>query len=160
MGLLRVGWHTVAVVLFLLVGLRTVGRRALSQLQVADLIVILLLGSAVETAMVAGQTSLASGFASAAALLALNRLLNVVLSRHRRLREMVCGLPILLVHDGNPLPAHLEQAGLSQSDLDQAIRERGQWSLADVREVILEPNGAIHVLPRQDEKSGPETPRN
>src|SRR5229473_6522292 len=73
-----VAGSTAAIYLFLLVLLRLFGRRQLGQLTVIDLVVVLLLGSAVETAMIHGDVSLPAGLASAATLLVLNRILTVV----------------------------------------------------------------------------------
>lgn len=140
--------HTTAIFAFLVVGLRTVGRHSLPQLRVADLVAILLLGSAVETAMVAGNTSLAAGLVSAGVLLVLNSSVGRLLARSARLRHLVGGAPLLLVHDGRLLPDHLRRAGLSATELDEALREHGECSVADLREVVLEPDGTVHVIPR------------
>ncbi|MBV8386372.1 MAG: DUF421 domain-containing protein [Acidimicrobiia bacterium] len=148
MELLVVAVHTAAIFAFLVVGLRTVGRRSLPQLRVADLVAILLLGSAVETAMVAGNTSLAAGLVSAGVLLVLNSSVGRLLARSPRLRHLVGGAPLLLVHDGQLLPDHLRRAGLSVTELDEALRERGECSVADLDEVVLEPDGTVHVIPR------------
>jgi uncharacterized membrane protein YcaP (DUF421 family) len=146
--LLVVALHTAAILAFLVIGLRTFGRRSLAQLRVADLVAILLLGSAVETAMVAADTSLAAGLVSASVLIALNRVAGRFLARWPRLRRLVGGVPLLLVHDGQVLPDHLRKAGLSLADLDQALRERNECAVSDVREVVLEPDGTVHVVPR------------
>ncbi|MBV8161600.1 MAG: DUF421 domain-containing protein [Acidimicrobiia bacterium] len=148
MGLVLVAAHTAAIFAFLIVALRTFGRGALPQLRVADLAVILLLGSAIETAMVAGDTSLAAGLVSAGTLLALNALLGRVLFRSPRLRHLIGGAPLLLVHDGRVLPGHLRRAGMSVADLDEALRERGECAVADLREAVLEPDGSVNVVPR------------
>ena len=139
--------HTFVIVAFLIAGLRTFGRRTLAQLTVVETVIVLLLGSAVETAMVAGDTSLAAGLVCAGSLLVLNRLLAVVAARFPRVGELVGGRPVLLVHDGHVLEDHLRRAGLTRSDLEQALRERGEEQPAGLRSVVLESNGAIHVVP-------------
>ncbi len=98
--LLVVAGSTAGIYLFVIGLLRVVGRRQLAQLSALDLIVVLLLGSAVETAMIHGDVSLAAGLVSAATLLVLNRLLTSVFLRAPRLSQLVNGGPILLVHDG------------------------------------------------------------
>ena len=145
--LVRVAFHTLSILAFLMLGLRTVGRRALAQLGVVDLVVILLLGSAVETAMVAGHTELVAGLVSAATLLAANRAISTVLCRSRRLRHLVNGLPVLLVHDGRLVTGHLQRAGLNPDALAEALRQRGEPDYRDLHQVILEADGTIHVIP-------------
>ena len=146
MQLFQVGIHTAVIVALLLVGLRTFGRGALLQLTVVETVAVLLLGSAVETAMVAGDTSLAAGLVSAGVLLVLNRVMSGVLARLPGLRHRLAGVPLLLVHDGRVQHRQLRHAGLTEADLDQALRERGHDGLTGVRDVVLEPNGAIHTV--------------
>src|SRR2546425_9348724 len=98
--LLPVVGQTFAIYLFLILALRFVGHRQLGQFTVLDLVIIIVLGSAVETAMIAGDTSLRAGLACAATLLLTNWLLSLLLRRSRRLRHLVDGHPVLLVHNG------------------------------------------------------------
>src|SRR5260370_33854896 len=104
---------------------RLIGGRQLAQLSGLDLVVVLLLGSAVETAMIHGDLSLAAGLVSAATLLVLNRLLTLVFLRIPRLSVLVNGGPILLVHDGTVIEAHLRRGGLRHDHVGAARRARG-----------------------------------
>src|SRR5579872_3533790 len=70
--------HTLVLYFFLIFCLRVVDRRQMGQMTVFDLVVIIVLGSAVETSMVAGSTSLQTGLVSASTLLVANRLLTLV----------------------------------------------------------------------------------
>jgi uncharacterized membrane protein YcaP (DUF421 family) len=138
--------HTLILYTFLIVMLRVVGRRQMGQLTVVDLSIIILLGSAVETAMIAGNTSLLAGLVSAATLLVANRLLALVLWRSRSLRHVIAGEPVLLVHNGQFVEEHLKRMGLLESEVLAAIRERGCGGLKEVRFAVLEPDGSINVV--------------
>jgi uncharacterized membrane protein YcaP (DUF421 family) len=144
--LVVVAVSTAGIYLFLITLLRLAGRRQLAQLSALDLVVVLLLGSAVETAMIHGNTSLAAGLVSAATLLVVNRLLSLVFLRSERLNHLVNGGPILLVHNGQVLDSHLARAGLSTRDLDAALRSRGYDGPAGVEEAVLETDGTISVV--------------
>jgi uncharacterized membrane protein YcaP (DUF421 family) len=145
-SLVEVAGSTAAIYLFLIVTLRLVGRRQLGQLTVIDLVVVLALGSAVETAMIHGNTSLAAGFVSAGTLLAFNRALTWAFLRSPRLSHLVNGGPILLVHDGTVIEEHLRRVGITQPDLDAALRSRGFGDSSGVREAVLETDGSITVV--------------
>ena len=144
--LLVVAGTTAGIYLFLIAALRLGGRRQLAQLSGLDLVVVLLLGSAVETAMIHGDLSLAAGLVSAATLLVLNRLLTLVFLRIPRLSVLVNGGPILLVHDGTVIEDHLRRVGLTHDDLEAALRSRGFDGTAGVREAVLESDGSITVV--------------
>jgi uncharacterized membrane protein YcaP (DUF421 family) len=137
---------TAALYLFLIVVLRVIGRRQLGQLTVIDLVVVLLLGSAVETAMIHGNTSLPVGLASAATLLILNRFLTVLFLHSPRTSHLVNGGPVLLVHDGRVIDEHLVRVGMTHADLLEALRSRGFSGLRGVRAAVLETDGTVSVV--------------
>ena len=147
-SLLEVSGSTALIYLVLLVALRVAGRRQLDQLSVVDLTVVLVLGSAVETAMIHGNVTLAAGITSAATLLLVNRALTWLFLRSKRLRHLVGGGPVLLVHDGVPVDSHLRRVGMTPADLLEAVRGRGYASLAEVRAAVLETDGTVSVLTR------------
>jgi uncharacterized membrane protein YcaP (DUF421 family) len=137
---------TAGLYLFLIVLLRTFGRRQLGQLTVVDLVVVLLLGSAVETAMIHGNTSLPVGLASAATLLIVNRVLTLVFLRSDRLAHLVNGGPVLLVRNGRVLDEHLLRAGMTEADLLEALRSRGFAGPTGVDAAVLETDGSVSVV--------------
>jgi uncharacterized membrane protein YcaP (DUF421 family) len=148
--LLIVAGTTAVIYLFVITLLRVLGRRQLAQLSALDLIVVLLLGSAVETAMIHGDLSLAAGLVSAGTLLVVNRLLTLAFLRSPRLSQLVNGGPILLVHRGQVIEGHLRRVGLTHPDLDAALRGRGFAGPAEVREAVLETDGTISVVGDRD----------
>jgi uncharacterized membrane protein YcaP (DUF421 family) len=141
-------WHTITIYLFLVVMFRLVGRRQLGQLNAIDLVIIIVMGSAVETSMVAGNTSLAAGLVCASTLLFVNRLIAFLMLRSRRWRHIVAGNPILLIKDGHFLEEHLRRAGMTQEDVIEALREREEARVEDVKFAVLELDGGITVIPR------------
>lgn len=146
--LLPVTFSTLTIYCFLIVMLRLVGRRTLAQLSALDLVVIILLGSSVETAMVHASTSIKAGFVSATALLVANGLLTKAMRKSKRLRHLVGGGPVLLVHDGVCIEGNMRRLGISHSDIMEAIRARETSCVEDVRFCVLESDGRINVVRR------------
>lgn len=147
MNLLVVAATTAAIYLFLTAAMRLLARRQLGQLTVIDLVVVLVLGSAVETAMIHGDTSLPAGLVSAATLLVLNRALTWAFLRSSRLNHLVNGGPVLLVHRGEPVDEHLRRVGMTRDDLLAALRGRGYDGTDGVSEAVLETDGTVTVMP-------------
>ena len=127
--------------------LSLLGRRQVAQLTFVELVVILILGSAVETAMVAGNTTLPAGLVSAASLILANRLFTLLLARWGALRRVVIGGPVILIRDGEFVPNNLRRAGLTPADVEEAIRERGFAGPEEVRYAVLEIDGSVGVVP-------------
>ena len=140
---------TLAIYVFLSVAMRLMSRRQLGQLTALDLLIIILLGSSVETAMVHGETSLKAGLVSGTTLFLTNYFVSHFMRRSKRFSH-VCGVgPILLVHDGKFVEEHLRRMGLTHEDVLHALRQREQASLKNVRFAVLEPDGQINVIPNE-----------
>jgi uncharacterized membrane protein YcaP (DUF421 family) len=140
---------TTVIYLFLIVLLRLFGRRELGQLSVVDLIVVLILGSAVETAMIHGNLTLPAGLTSAATLLVVNKLLTWLFLRFKRLSHLVGGGPILLVHNGKLVDEHCHRVGMSSADVSEAVRSRGYDDITKIKFAILETDGEVTVVPKE-----------
>jgi len=140
-----VALNTLAIYLFLVLVIRLIGRRQLEQLSALDLVTLLLLGSAVETAMVHGSTTLIAGLVSASVLLGSNKALNFAMLRSRNLRHLVGGGPLVLIHNGKFVEENLRRAGLTPQDVLEGIREREATSPDQIRFAVLEADGRINV---------------
>src|SRR3954467_5144018 len=92
--------RTIVVYLVLLVSLRLAGKRELGQMTPFDLVVLLIIANAVQTAMVGPDTTLTGGLVAAFVLLLLNRVVVRLGLRSPRALHALIGTPTLLVHDG------------------------------------------------------------
>jgi len=148
--LLVVAGQSLALYVFLVAAMRLLGRRHMAQLSTAEFMVVAMLGSSVETGLYAGQSSVASGFVSAATLLLANQALTLVVARAPWARRLLIGVPTVLVRDGQVIQAELRRAHLTERDLEQAVRRRGYERVQDVALAVLEANGSVGVVPVED----------
>ena len=139
---------TAIVYVALIVGLRLLGKRELGQMSLYDLVLIIILGNAVQNAMIDNDNTLVGGIIAATVLLLLNRLLNMVIVRSRRVEAALIGAPSLLVSDGKIIESHMKSQGVSRDQLDAALREHGFDSPDAVHMVVLEVDGTMSVVPR------------
>jgi len=143
-----VAFQTIAIYIFLIIALRVFGRGRLGQLTVIDLVMVLLLGTCVETSMVAFNNHLDAGLVSAGTLLIANRLVSALVLRFEPVRKLVCAEPLILITDGVIVSEHVKRAGLTEAELLQAIRGREKSQLSEVKYAVLETDGQINVVPR------------
>src|SRR3989304_1119446 len=132
--------RTLIVYLALLAGLRLAGKRELGQMTPFDLVVILLIANAVQTAMVGPDTSVTGGVATG------NCGGAAAGGRLPWLRRAVEGTPTLLINDGRFVPEHLAQEGVSEDDVLMAIREHGVADVKDVRIAVLETDWSVSIV--------------
>jgi len=149
---------TATVFLFILVGLRTIGRRQSAQLTAMDLLIVLLLGSAVETSMIGikrgsegpmhdPNTSLVAGLVAAGTLFIIDFLFARASERWPGVARLLGGKAMLLCRDGAPIQENLRRAGMTDDDLLHALRTLGYDSPTEVRFAVLEPNGDVDAVP-------------
>src|SRR5436305_12333995 len=102
-GLLIIAGKTTIVYVFLVIGLRLLGKRELGQMNIYDLVLIIVLANAVQNAMIGDDNTLGGGLTAALTLLVLNRIFTLAMSRSRKLERALVGEPILIVRDGELL---------------------------------------------------------
>ncbi|HNB50096.1 MAG TPA: DUF421 domain-containing protein [Chitinophagales bacterium] len=149
-SLLDIALRSSAVYLFMLVAFRIFGKRELSQLSIADLVLIVLISNAVQNAMVGDNTSLIGGLVAATTLFLLNLVLSFLMFKFKSLRVLVQSEPITLIFKGKVLEKNLKAVMISEEELLSAIREHGIENVADVSLSMLEPDGNISVISGND----------
>jgi len=141
--------RTVAVYLFLLLGLRLAGKRELGQLNPFDLVVLLVLSNTVQNAIIGNDNSLVGGLLGAALLLSLNYGVVRFLYRHPALDRLIEGDSTVLVRDGRVIEHRLERELITRSELEAAARRQGIERLHDVKMCRLETGGALTFVQRE-----------
>jgi uncharacterized membrane protein YcaP (DUF421 family) len=146
-GLLIVAGKTTVVYLFLVAGLRLLGKRELGQMNIYDLVLIIVLANSVQNAMVGDDTTLLGGLVAATTLLILNRLFTLAMLRWRRLERFLIGGPLLIVNHGHYLEDRMRKEGITREQVMAALREHGLSHLTQARMCVVEVDGTISVVP-------------
>lgn len=139
--------RTLAVYLVLMIALRLAGKRELGEMSVFDLVVILVIASAVQNAMIGANTTLVGGLVAAMTLLGANTLINSLVARTNWLKGPLWGTPTMLVNHGQLINEHMRSEGLTLDELLMAMREHGVEQLSDVKMAVLEVDGTISIIP-------------
>jgi len=138
--------RSLAVYLFIITAIRIFGKREISQLSVIDLVFILLISNAVQSAMVGSDITLFGGLVAAGTLFIANYFLGELFFRSRKLSSLIQGEPLMLIYNGKPISEHLKKAKISNDELEAAIREHGVAKISEVNLAVLERDGNISVL--------------
>ena len=149
MGAALIAGKTAAIYLFLVIGLRLLGKRELGQMNIYDLVLIIVLANAVQNAMVGDDNSLGGGLVSATTLLTLNRLFAMAMLRFTKLEHVMIGEPLVIVKDGELVQNCCRKEGVTRDQIMAALREHGIDKLDDVAMCVLEVDGTISVISRQ-----------
>jgi uncharacterized membrane protein YcaP (DUF421 family) len=135
--------------LFLLVIVRLLGKRAVGNFTAFDLIVALMLGEVVDEPIFGSVPLLQGLLAIAAVAMAhfLNSLFSYVSPAFDRL---VGGQPVPLVQDGQMVRQGMAQERINEAELQALLREQNVDRLSDVKEALLEINGLLSVVKKEE----------
>ncbi len=138
--------RSLAVYAFMLIAIRLTGKKEFSQLNTIDVVLILLISNAVQNAMVGNNTSLLGGLAAATILFTLNYFLKRLMFKSSWIRELVSQHPEILIHEGKLNFKKLSQLGISDDELQEAMREHGIEHYKDVKLAVFEVDGNISII--------------
>ncbi len=153
-GLAMPWWELVlralAVYVVVLIMVRVVGKRTVGQYTPFDLVVVVLLGTAVQNSLIGRDESLIGGLILAATLLALNWMAGFASARSIRLSRVIEGAAIILARDGKVDREQLRRQSVSEEELTAACRANGCCDHAEIGLAILETSGEITVIKQKD----------
>jgi uncharacterized membrane protein YcaP (DUF421 family) len=133
----------------MVIALRIFGKKELSQLNTADIILILLISNAVQNAMVnvdKDLSSLKDGLIAAFVLFVLNFAFKKIMYKSKTFSELIEDKPQILIHDGILDFKVLAKLEITSQELEEVIREHGVEHFTEVRLAIMEVDGNISVI--------------
>ena len=131
---------------FLYVIMRVIGRRELSTLEPFDLILLVVLGDAVQQGLTQDDYSLTGAFLAIGTIAVLQVAVSYANFRIPRLRPILDGEPIVVVQDGKPIDRNLQRERVTVEDILSAARRQNIAKLDDVAWAVMETSGEITFI--------------
>ena len=138
--------RSISVYFFMIFALRVFGKKQLSQLNTADVILILLISNSVQNAMVGNNTSLYGGIVAALALFVINYIFKKIMSKSEFIKNLVQDKPEILIHNGRIEFETIARLGITNDELQEAMREHGVERYKDVKLSMFEIDGSISII--------------
>ena len=141
-----------AIVLFFFVFLltRVIGKRELSSLEPFDLILLIVLGDAVQQGLTQDDYSLTGAFLAIGTIAIMQVTVSYANFRFPKLRPVLDGEPIVVVQDGKPIEKNLRRERVTIEDLAAAARQQNIAKIEDVQWAVMETSGAISFIKKSD----------
>jgi uncharacterized membrane protein YcaP (DUF421 family) len=140
----------VVVFVFLFVLMRIMGRRELSSLEPFDLILLIILGDAVQQGLTQDDYSLTGAMLAVGTIAILQLVVSYSNFRFPRLRPLIDGEPVVVLQDGKPIDRNMKRERLTIEDLAEAARKNGVGTLDDIAWAVMETNGEISFIKKSD----------
>jgi uncharacterized membrane protein YcaP (DUF421 family) len=128
---------------------RVIGRRELSSLQPFDLILLIILGDAIQQGLTQDDYSLTGAMIAVGTMAGLQVLTSYASFRLPWARRALDGQPIVIVQDGRPIADNLHRERLTVEEVAEEARGQQIASLEDVQWAVFEPSGKINFIPKQ-----------
>lgn len=156
MDLLKIVWLSIGSAITLFILTKLMGNKEMSQLTMFDYIIGITIGSiAAEMA-----TSLESDFFQPLVAMIIYAFVSILISifsyKSLKFRRFVSGPSLVLLDNGKIYMNNLKKAKIDINEFLMQVRINGFFNLNDIQTAVLEINGKISFLPKEDKR--PATP--
>lgn len=138
--------RTLILYAFVILAVRLMGKRQISDMQPSELVVTLVVSDIASIPMQNTSQPLISGIIPVLVLVALEIAASIFMMKSGHFRKLLCGSPIVVIQDGKILQKQMKRLRMTTEDLCVQLREQNIFSLEDVQYCIVETNGKISVL--------------
>jgi uncharacterized membrane protein YcaP (DUF421 family) len=139
----------IALYLFIFLLTRVTGRRELSSLEPFDLVLLIVLGDAVQQGLTQDDYTVTGAVIAVATIATLQVGTSYASFKFRWARRVLDGDPIVLLQDGRPIEQNLRRERLTVEELAEQARTQQISSLEDVQWAVFEPSGSISFIPKK-----------
>jgi uncharacterized membrane protein YcaP (DUF421 family) len=131
---------------FMYLLMRVVGRRELSSLEPFDLLLLIVLGDAIQQGLTQDDYSVTGAMIVIVVFGLLTAGISYANFRFPRLRAVLDGVPIVVVQDGKPIERNLRRERVTMEELAEAARLQQIAHIEDVAWAVLETSGEISFI--------------
>jgi len=139
----------VVIFFFIYLLTRVIGRRELSSLEPFDLILLIILGDAVQQGLTQDDYTVTGAMIAVGTIAGLQVLTSYVSFRVPWARRVLDGSPIVIVQDGKVIEETLHRERLTVEEVAEEARGQQIASLEDIKWAVFEPSGKISFIPKQ-----------
>ena len=138
--------RTFVIFWFIFLLTRIIGRRELSSLEPFDLILLIVLGDAVQQGLTQDDYSVTGALIVISTFAVLQVLVSYVSFRVPALRPVLEGQPLVVVENGKPIEGNLKRERLTVEEVMEEARQQQIASLDEVQWAVLETSGTISFI--------------
>lgn len=133
--------------------LRLMGKRQIGELQPSELVVAIMISDVATVPMQSLDIPLLSGIIPVLTLLIAEVITSYMSIKSRRMRKFFMGEPSIVVYNGVICEKELMRQRFNLSDLLEELRVLGCFDISDVFVAVLETNGKLSVIPRDNARA-------
>lgn len=144
--------RTILLYIIVIICLRLMGKRQISELQPSELVVTLLISDIASIPMQNTAQPLLSGVLPIILLVSCELIISTLMVKSMKFRRFVCGKPIVVINDGKVQQDEMKRLRMTTEDLSEQLRQMNVFNISDVAFAIIETNGKMSVMKKATEE--------
>lgn len=138
--------RTVLLYAFIILAVRIMGKRQISDMQTSELVITLVISDIAAIPMQDTEQPLLSGLLPILVLVSLEIIVSVLMLKSNRFRKVICGNPVIIISEGKILESQLKKLRISYEDLYSLLRQQEVFDVSTIKYGIVETNGSVSLL--------------
>jgi uncharacterized membrane protein YcaP (DUF421 family) len=141
----------IVIYIFLSIIFRLAGKRALTEITTFDMVLIVIIAESTQQGLLGEDFSVTTACLLILTLIGLNVGLQLLKQRFPRFERLTDGLPVIILENGQPLRDRMKGARVLDGEIISAARQQeGVERLDQLKYAVLERNGSISVIPKDE----------
>jgi len=142
--------RAIVLYVFIVVVMRVIGRRELGSMSPIDLVLLIVLGDAIQQGLTQDDYSVTGAFIVVGTLATLQMLSSYLGFRSKRARHVLEGDPLVVVDNGKLIERNMRRERLTPDVVAEEMRAQQIESFDEVKWGIIERNGSISFIKKSD----------
>jgi uncharacterized membrane protein YcaP (DUF421 family) len=130
--------------------MRIMGKRQIGELQPFELVIAIMLSELAAVPMQDTAIPLLYGIIPILTLMVLQILISLVTLKFQGARKLICGMPSILIENGQIKQDELIKQRLNLDDLMEDLRMSGYINISEISYAILENSGKLSIIPKAE----------
>ena len=144
--------RTVILYICVVTAMRIMGKRQLGELQPSEFVIALIISDLASIPISNRNVPLSHGLIPIAALVLMEFIFSTLVIKSEFMRRLITGVPVQIIEDGKFIMKKLKKLRVSLDDVMEQLRLAGYSSISQIDCAILETNGQLSVIPKEEER--------
>lgn len=145
--------RTIILYIIVLIVMRFMGKREISQLQPFELVISIMIADLATMPMSETGTPILDGIIPILGLLMMHIVISIINLKSIKIREIICGKPRILIYRGRIDEKAMLKENYTINELQERLRVNGYFNIEDVEYAVLETSGQITVIPKPTKRN-------
>lgn len=147
--------RTVILYISVMLAMRIMGKRTIGEMHPTELVVSIMISDLATVPMQSKATPLTDGIVPIFTLVILELFFAFFLLKSRILRRVLVGKSCSVVKNGRLMEKDMAHLRITIEDIEEQIRINGYTGLNEISEIVVETNGQVSVIPKENSSAVP-----